>query len=232
MSTENTITAPKPPRSEAQQEAARRNGAKSRGPVSPMGKVNSSRNALTHGLTAFHLALSSEDHEAFNKVLADYKAEYRPTGTTETNLVEQIAFAQWCMYRAWTAETAALNIEIETNRAALDERFTHFAEPVRVATALESSLARTASLPHLHRCAARVTRDYFRALKMLRDIRKVPTPPTRSRAKHKPEIAESTPGNLLKTMTKAASSTSDFAPENAIPSTEPNSIPAAEHSDR
>jgi len=229
MSTENTNT-PKPPRSEAQQEAARRNGAKSRGPVSPMGKANTSRNALRHGLTAFHLALSSEDHEAFNYVLADYKAEYRPKNPTEHNLVEQIAFAQWCMYRAWTAETAALNIEIETNRAALDQRFTHFAEPVRVATALESSLARTTSLPHLHRCAARVTRDYFRALKMLRDIRKAPMPPAKSRAKHNSEIAESTPGYPLKRNSQAASSIADFDAMNAIPSVEPNPNPSAQHS--
>ena len=224
MSTENTKT-PKPPRSEAQQEAARRNGAKSHGPVSPMGKAICARNALRHGLTAFHLALSAEDHEAFNQVLADYRAEYRPKNPTEHSLVEQIAIAQWSMYRAWTAETAALNVEIETNRAKLDERFTHFAEPVRVADAIESSLARTASLPHIHRCGVRVARDYFRALKMLRDIRKDGPP---SRAKRNSEIAVTDPTPALKTKAQAASSTADFDADNAIPSAEPDPNPFTE----
>jgi hypothetical protein len=163
---------PNAPRSEAQIAAARRNGAKSKGPVTSEGKAASARNALRHGLTAFHLALSCEDQESFSLVLADYMDEYRPVGATETNLVKRVAFAQWQMYRAWTAETAILNVEIETNRAKLDEKFTHFAEPVRVADAIESSLAHTASLPHLNRCLARINRGYFQSLKMLRAVQK------------------------------------------------------------
>src|SRR5215213_5819039 len=50
-----TTTMPAPrPRSPAQVEASRRNGARSRGPVTPEGKAQSSRNTLKHGLTAMH----------------------------------------------------------------------------------------------------------------------------------------------------------------------------------
>ena len=83
----------KTPRTEAQKEASRINGSKSNGPTTLNGKDKSSRNALRHGLTAFELALSNEDAEAFNNVLADYTAEYLSEGPTKTNLVEQIAFA-------------------------------------------------------------------------------------------------------------------------------------------
>jgi len=46
-------TAPRP-RSPAQIEAGRRNGARSRGPVTLEGKARCSRNALKHGLAALH----------------------------------------------------------------------------------------------------------------------------------------------------------------------------------
>src|SRR4051795_11116675 len=48
-------------RSPAQIEASRRNGARSKGPVTPEGKERASRNALKHGLTAtYHLVLEDE----------------------------------------------------------------------------------------------------------------------------------------------------------------------------
>jgi hypothetical protein len=56
MTAAPAFTAPRP-RSPAQIEAARRNGARSGGPVSAEGKACASRNALKHGLSAMkHLA--------------------------------------------------------------------------------------------------------------------------------------------------------------------------------
>ena len=203
-------------RTEKQRAASRANGTKSRGPVTPEGKATCARNALRHGLTAFHLALTCEDQESFNMVLADYMDEYRPVDATETN------------------------------RARLDAKYTHFAEPVQVAEAIESSLARTGSLPHLHRCQSRINREYFQALRMLRAIQKksaaafaeidpTPMPEAAAQARYRTpqsghptpddnpaqdnhEIAETDPAAMPQTATRARNQ----KPQSGTPSPQDN----------
>ena len=195
MHDNNIVIKPKAPRTEAQREAARVNGTKSRGPVSPMGKAICSQNALRHGLTARNLTLANEDQDAFNAVLADYMAELRPEGPIETNLVEDLAIAKWQQYRGLITETAIYNIEMVKNHERFSETFDESCEEsARTADALETSLARTRSLPHLHRCQARVNRDYFRALNTLIALRK-----QSKRSKNAQEIAETVPATSLKT---------------------------------
>ncbi len=74
-------------------ESARANGARSKGPITPEGKLASSRNALTHGLLAATVALDGESKEGFERVLASYVGQIQPRNPAEASLVETMATA-------------------------------------------------------------------------------------------------------------------------------------------
>ncbi len=87
-------TAPSPPRTPAQAEASRRNGAQGRGPATAAGRARSSRNALKHGLFAKRLAPHRDDageQQDYEQQLQGLVDEYQPQSRTEQNLVELLA---------------------------------------------------------------------------------------------------------------------------------------------
>ena len=99
-------TAPRP-RSPAQIEAARRNGARSRGPVTAEGKARSSRNALKHGLAALHhFVLEDEAPSELEELTARLLAEVEPESEIEARLVKRMAIAFWKSERAERIEVA------------------------------------------------------------------------------------------------------------------------------
>jgi hypothetical protein len=102
-------TSPRP-RSPAQIAAARRNGARSRGPTTPEGKVRAARNALKHGLTAIkHLVLGDEDESALEALTRSLLDEIGPTSAVEARLVQRLAAAFWKGERAERLEVALLD---------------------------------------------------------------------------------------------------------------------------
>jgi hypothetical protein len=87
--------------SPARAEASRKNGAKSRGPVTPEGKARSSRNALRHGLCAEKFAVvDGESAEAFAAFEAALVADLAPEGALQALLAGRIARAAWRLERA------------------------------------------------------------------------------------------------------------------------------------
>src|SRR3954451_3314363 len=98
------------PRSPAQVEAARRNGALSRGPVTAEGKARSAQNALKHGMRSAEFGLLPyEDGDAWEAHLADVRATYRPEDPVEVHLIEGIAVAQWRELRADRVEAEVMS---------------------------------------------------------------------------------------------------------------------------
>jgi hypothetical protein len=94
-------------RSPAQIEASRRNGARSRGPVTEEGKVRASRNALKHGLAAMHhLVLEDEAPSELEEMTARLMAEVAPMSEIEARLARRLAIAFWKGERAERIEVA------------------------------------------------------------------------------------------------------------------------------
>ena len=74
----------------AKRDANRQNARRSTGPKSAEGKARSSRNAVTHGLTA--RPAPGEPTEAYRANLAEWVADLRPRGIVERTLAEMYSF--------------------------------------------------------------------------------------------------------------------------------------------
>jgi hypothetical protein len=90
-------------------EIARRNGALSRGPVTPEGKARSALNATRHGLCARTMVLDDgEDAAALADLRAAFLARWQPLDAAEAHLVEELVFAAWRQIRLRAVEGAVL----------------------------------------------------------------------------------------------------------------------------
>jgi hypothetical protein len=98
--------------------ASRANGAKSKGPVTPQGKRNSSRNATRHGLLAETVVLEAEHTGRFLALLHELEEEHQPCTLTETMLVETIAVARWRQDRIWGMQKVAFDSDVDSTEAA------------------------------------------------------------------------------------------------------------------
>jgi len=66
------------------------NAQHSTGPRTPAGRLRSSLNALTHGLTGRTVLLPSEDPASHQLHTQEFFDEYKPQGPTERQLVQEL----------------------------------------------------------------------------------------------------------------------------------------------
>ncbi len=155
-------------RTERQIEASRANGARSRGPVTPEGKRNSSSNAIKHGLLASTIVLKGEIEERFLEVLDDLIEEMQPETAVECSLVEMMAAARWRQLRLWGMEKAGMDYEVR-NQAHGAGRGEDNATRASIAFRTLSDDSR--SLDLINRYDSRYERQYLRAHRRLLEMR-------------------------------------------------------------
>jgi hypothetical protein len=95
----------------AQIAANQANAQHSTGPRTPEGKAISARNNFQHGFTGAFTVLPWESQNEFDLLLGSLRDEHKPSGLTETILVDKMAQAIWLSKRAQMLQHVTFNHE-------------------------------------------------------------------------------------------------------------------------
>ena len=157
------------PRTPAQQEASRQNGAKSRGPVTEAGKERSRLNATRHGLCAQAVLLPDEDELACEALVQDYEYHYQPVTALELARVREMALCDWRLRRVVDIERGLLSLALHDAAKAQQRCYTdegvELDEAEALAFAFRRDVADTSALTLLLRYQAQLQRTQERARK-------------------------------------------------------------------
>jgi hypothetical protein len=169
-------------------EAARVNGAKSRGPATPEGRAKSSRNSLRHGLSAKSVLLPAESHEQFQLLLDAHIQQFQPANPVEMDLVEAMAVARWRLRRIWAIETSLLGPELERRAEDMDEEFTEMSADDRLAWVFQKLADNNQSLSLLARYEGNLNRAFDRAFKQLNLLQAASRRTNESQRQNEPKV--------------------------------------------
>ncbi|MDX1981835.1 MAG: hypothetical protein SFV51_16310 [Bryobacteraceae bacterium] len=143
-------------------EAARINGAKSRGPATPAGKARSAMNATTHGLTARDHRLATEDREAYEQNLQVFINHFRPATTVDAKLVHLLAGLHWRIHRAEAIEASLIDMEMDMLAPEIEKTFYCVDADGLSAIGYKSLTDRSTVLANLDRQQTRLFRQFDR----------------------------------------------------------------------
>src|ERR1019366_8657541 len=102
-------------------EAARRNGANSRGPKTGEGKLRSSQNSLQHGMHARTLILPGESQEEYDQLRDEYLEQFNPAGPAEKHEVETLYNAEFRIRRMRRMEAAQVKYQMDQEQFENDD---------------------------------------------------------------------------------------------------------------
>jgi hypothetical protein len=173
-------------RTESQAEASRRNGAKSRGPITSEGKKRSSQNSVKYGLSARTVVLCTESQELFSQLEQGYIDALQPTNLLELHLVQHIAVAEWRIRRAYIVETAIQDKSMGDHQAEDERENGVFDADFRLG--LNQTHTNKATLP-VQIALARFERSQSRALVELHRLRKLRPPDAQPIQVTRPDVS-------------------------------------------
>ena len=201
----------------AQAKAARSNGAKSNGPITPEGKARSAKNSLKHGLSGGDVVIPGESQEEFDTFYADFVAHYRPTGEMETDLVFEIASSRWRLRRVQQMESDFYATAIRVQMEAMGEDAT--LEEARAQVFYELAM-NPKPLNLFHRHSTRLRRSYEKALKELQQLQqeKAAAKDAENGVQNEPELTEA----MLHFLTAPPSTSITFQPGGGRPASRSN----------
>jgi len=153
--------------SERQIIANRINGAKSHGPVTPEGKLASSRNSLVHGLLSEAIIIEGESAERFNALHDSLIAEFQPETPTECGLVETMVVCRWRLMRIWILENSAVTHEIRKQAVANELENA----PTQASFAYRTLSGDARGLDIFSRYETRYVRQLSRAIQRFNEVR-------------------------------------------------------------
>jgi len=165
-------------RSELQILASRANGAKSRGAISPQGKLNSSSNRIDHGLLAETVVLEGESADRLAALSDAFHQCLQPRDEVELAYVESMILCRWRQMRLWQLESAGMGHEIR-KKSHMHESET---KATRAALAFRTLSDESHFLELMNRYETRFHRQFARAHRILLDLRKrvLPLEPNKS----------------------------------------------------
>jgi hypothetical protein len=146
--------------SEKQLAANRRNAEKSTGPRSVIGKSNSSRNNLRHGLTGQISLLPTEDREAHDAFCNELTDSFNPETPMERQLANSVAEDSWRLNRARA---------IENNLFTLGHNHERREAQIALADA-ETFQTQAAAFNLLSLYEQRINRNLQRNMKLLKEL--------------------------------------------------------------
>ena len=176
-------------------EAARRNGAKSRGPNTGEGKLRSSQNSLKHGMHARTLILPGESQEEYDQLREEYLDQFNPAGPAERHEIETLYNAEWRIRRMRRMEAAHVKFQ-------MDEGLDH--NDLGIATGYEFDVNTGGGVTAVYNFEPKLQRDYDRALRRLLDLQKRranagPPPPAIENRQNEPKPGLTTDNRQLTT---------------------------------
>ena len=167
----------KKPVSEARSEAARINGAKSKGPVTPEGKERSSKNATFHGVLSRTGLIPEEDRPEFSTGFQCYLYRHDPRDRHEYDLIEEAYSTTWRRRKAEVLHDISVAIQVTEDMSDVDVCYPGLDHLGRESLAYRHSLAQSNLLPNLERYIRQLGSQAARALKEFRMLRNDSLPP-------------------------------------------------------